>query len=394
MTKPEDQEFVPSQGDDQDGQSEQQLGNPETPTEQSVEGTQSSAYADVTSPHEPATSQVPAGVFREETPSEPVEGIWGRAGEVDQDSIEDWREEDATEVLPAASDEEDFEDDADLEDQAEFDDETDSTDEDEEVEDAEPALSEAEIAIQRERLAQQKERLARQQAEIAARQEAYLAEQEAIAEQQAALERQQAQIAADRAAKAAQAEAEAAALLEEQRAERERLLGTVRTQEEGPTVVTVPGRTVRSTDKFAGAFGLLVLRIVLAAIIGIRGYQKLIDIGGTADFFKTQIPESYATYAAWGVGIAEVVCAAFLLVGLGTRYAAGLVAAIGVAFITLFYWGAFNPFEGYSQGFSGEFQLLVVAAALTLCFLGSGRIGIDANYRLGKERAKEEASIE
>lgn len=251
-------------------------------------------------------------------------------------------------------------------------------------------MTEAELAAQREHLAQQKERLAQQQAEITARQEAYLAEQEALAEQQAALERQQAQLAAERAAEAARLEAEAAARLEQQRAERDRLLGTVRAERAAePKIVTV-SQTVRSTDKFAGAFGLFLLRLVVAGILGIRGYQRLIDIDKTVELFKSVIPEGYVTYAAWGVGIVEILCAALLLFGLATRLAGFLVFALYVAIIVLFCWGNFNPFAGFNLGFSGEFELLLAVVGLMLCFLGSGRVGLDAKIRLSRNRVDEE----
>ena len=93
------------------------------------------------------------------------------------------------------------------------------------------------------------------------------------------------------------------------REERDRMLGTRRPvlDPEPDTTVDEP-RLKPTTDKFFGAFGLFLLRVVAAAIIGLHGFAKAMDIEAVQQMLaNTVIPEPViVSYVLTGaeVGIA------------------------------------------------------------------------------------------
>ena len=205
--------------------------------------------------------------------------------------------------------------------------------------------------------------------------------------QQEELNRQMNELAQQRAAQQAKAEDEAAALIEAQRAARDRRLGTVRPEPQ-PQIVTVEPKPKRTTDKFAGSLALFLLRVVMAGIIGIRGYQRITDLGATEQLFAKFVSDGYVSILAYGLAIGELVVAVLLFFGFATRLAGLLVAAVAICFLVFEYWGNFNPFN--ALGFEGELHLLVATVGVVLLFIGSGRWGIDAGLRLRRQRAREE----
>ena len=189
----------------------------------------------------------------------------------------------------------------------------------------------------------------------------------------------------DPEAERAEREAAAARAREEARAARDRSLGKVHGAAE--PVPAPPVLVKRTTDRFLGSLGLFVLRLVTAAVMGVRGYQHLIDIPGFTDFLtRAELP--YPTYLAWGIGIAEVLAAVSLLFGLLTR-AAGLgIAVLMVGALARVMWGAVNPFQSGVPGFIGETELVLAGVGFLFFCLGAGRWSIDGSIRAGRQKSR------
>jgi uncharacterized membrane protein YphA (DoxX/SURF4 family) len=155
-----------------------------------------------------------------------------------------------------------------------------------------------------------------------------------------------------------------------------------------PEPVTVHHRT---NDKFWGSVGLFLLRLVLAAIFAVRGLNLLTDIpAAQAMFAKTIIPEP--GIMAIVTGVAALLIALSLVLGLLTR-AAGLgIALIGGGALVFFFWGNWSPFVPGRAGFLGDFELLLAAVGILLLCIGAGGWSLDRSIRAGRERDKAERS--
>ena len=189
----------------------------------------------------------------------------------------------------------------------------------------------------------------------------------------------------DPEAERAEREAAAARARDEARAARDRTLGKV----SGPAepVAAPPVVVKRTTDRFLGALGLFVLRLVIAAVMGVRGYQHLTDIPAfTAFLTRAVIP--YPHYLAWGIGIAEVLAAVSLVFGLLTRVAGLGIAALMVGALARVMWGAVNPFQHGVPGFVGELELVLAGVGVLFFCLGAGRWSIDGSVRAGRQKAR------
>ena len=185
---------------------------------------------------------------------------------------------------------------------------------------------------------------------------------------------------------AAAAEAEMARIRAEERAARDRALGTIRSGSV-PEPVAVERQSVRTTDKFFGSLGFFLLRLVTAAIVGTHGAQKLLDIPATQAFFEN-VGLPYAEYLAWGVGTAEVLAAVALIFGFLTRVAGAGIAAIAISALSLVKWGLVNPFVAGQAGFIGELELLLAGVGIVLMLVGGGGWGIDAGIRRGRQQSE------
>lgn len=188
---------------------------------------------------------------------------------------------------------------------------------------------------------------------------------------------------ADReAAEAARAEAERLAI---EKAARNRALGVVAPT--GPEVVAPAPPQKLVTDRFFGAFGLFIFRLIIAGVLGIRAYQMLTDIAGQqAALGHTQLPEP-ATMA-WVAAIGTAALALAFAFGAFVRVAGfGLLvtAALALVFVR---WGAFSVFQDGQQGFVGELELVLAGAGLVFLCLGGGRWGIDGWFRSSRAKAK------
>jgi len=155
--------------------------------------------------------------------------------------------------------------------------------------------------------------------------------------------------------------------------------------------------TQRSTDKFIPSLGLLILRIVMAGIFGLRGFALLANKTAAETVLKGTVlpqPEIWVLVA----GIASMAVALGLLLGLLTRVAglgATLISGGALAFVM---WGpTWSPFDTSPTGFLvgqyaflGEFELLAAVVGFMLLCVGGGGISIDRAFRASRQSDKTE----
>lgn len=157
---------------------------------------------------------------------------------------------------------------------------------------------------------------------------------------------------------------------------------------EAPEPVIVHKRT---NDKFWGSLGLFLLRLVVAAIFAIRGLNLLTDIPAAQAFFaETIIPEP--GIMAIVTGVACLLIAFSLVLGLLTRVAGLGIALIAGGALTFVYWGNWSPFVEGRPGFLGEFELLLAAVGLLFLMIGAGGWSLDRSFRAARARDKAERS--
>jgi uncharacterized membrane protein YphA (DoxX/SURF4 family) len=145
----------------------------------------------------------------------------------------------------------------------------------------------------------------------------------------------------------------------------------------------------RTNDKFWGSVGLFLLRIVLAAILAVRGLNILTDIpAAQAQFAQTIIP--YPSIMAIVTGVAALLIALSLILGLLTRVAGLGIALIGGGALAFVQWGNWSPFIAGRPGFLGDYELLLTAVGILLLCIGAGGWSLDRSVRAGRERNKAE----
>ncbi len=166
-------------------------------------------------------------------------------------------------------------------------------------------------------------------------------------------------------------------------------------------VVAAPAPVVvtqRSTDKFFPSFGLLLLRIVLAAVFGIRGFDLLANRDAVNTALQSTVlpqPEIWT----WVAGIGSLAVALCLLLGLLTRVAGAGALLIAAGSLCFVMWGAsWNPFAtpptSFLTGqyaFLGEFELLAAVVGFMFLCVGGGGISIDRAYRSSRQHEKTAA---
>ena len=163
-----------------------------------------------------------------------------------------------------------------------------------------------------------------------------------------------------------------------ERAARARALGSVPLSDAPADLPPPPHKP--DNDRFLGSVGLLVLRLILVAFVGVRGIQVLFDIEGTTAWLAGHgLPA--ITVLAWVLGVVLLLCTLMLLLGFGTRTAALIIALMTIALLVFVRWGAVPMFSAGQPGFLGEGELLAAGVALALVFLGSGGWAVDGAMR-------------
>lgn len=176
-------------------------------------------------------------------------------------------------------------------------------------------------------------------------------------------------------------------LAAERQARRERL-GVVETSDDN-AVRSSQAKPPRTTDKFAGAFPLFILRLITAAVVGITGYQMLTPVEDTAAVLETTIlPEPQLM--AWILGFTLAGLAIFLVLGLLQRVVGLLLMVYSIGMLVILRWGDFNPFRELFEGFMGDKELLLAGIGFLLLMVGGGRWGIDGAFRASRAKAKAE----
>ncbi|HEX5336773.1 MAG TPA: DoxX family membrane protein [Propionicimonas sp.] len=159
-----------------------------------------------------------------------------------------------------------------------------------------------------------------------------------------------------------------------------------------PVPVVAPEPVIvhkRTNDKFWGSVGLFLLRLVLAAILAVRGLNILTDIpAAQAQFAQTIIP--YPSIMAIVTGVAALLIALSLILGLLTRVAGLGIALIGGGALAFVQWGNWSPFIAGRPGFLGDYELLLTAVGVLLLCIGGGGWSLDRSVRAGRERNKAE----
>lgn len=174
------------------------------------------------------------------------------------------------------------------------------------------------------------------------------------------------------AAEAAE-EARIAEQLRQEKEARDQRLGLVATSDANELRAPLPPRP--GVGRFA-SFGLLVLRFVIAGVLGVAAVQVLTSINETADYLgNTLIP--YPREVAWGLGFTMAAMAVMLVLGLGVRAAGFLLTALSVGALVFLRWGPFPIFVDGMEGFRGDKDLILAAIGILLFCIGGGRAGID-----------------
>jgi len=152
--------------------------------------------------------------------------------------------------------------------------------------------------------------------------------------------------------------------------------------------VVPPDPDRSDNDRPFGSLGLAIVRLVLAAFLGVRGVQVLLNIVDTSDWLaQRDIPISDTI--AWGLGLSLVLVAVLLVLGLGVRLAGGLTAIMAIAVLVFLRWGYSGLLVDGEPGYLGDVEVLIAGLGLMLLCLGSGGWAIDASLRHDRARREQ-----
>ncbi|MDQ2758728.1 MAG: DoxX family membrane protein [Actinomycetota bacterium] len=140
-------------------------------------------------------------------------------------------------------------------------------------------------------------------------------------------------------------------------------------------------RTHHVVDRFDGSLGLLLLRLVVAAVVGVRGLQKISHRDETVQMLRAVRMPAYDVLGAL-FGPVQLAMAVALVLGLAVRVVGAGVAASAITALVLVNWATGSQiFTSGVPGFDGDFQLLLAGAGVALLGLGGGGLGLDRVVR-------------
>ncbi|MCW3156490.1 DoxX family protein [Micropruina sonneratiae] len=143
--------------------------------------------------------------------------------------------------------------------------------------------------------------------------------------------------------------------------------------------------TKRTTDGFLGSVSLFLLRLVVAAIMAVRGLEIVTNLpAAEAKFATTIIPEP--KIMALVTGVAALAIAVALVFGLLTRLAGLGVTLITAGALVFVLWGNWSPFVTGQSGFIGELELLLAGVGLVFLCIGAGGFSLDRSFRKSREK--------
>ena len=141
-----------------------------------------------------------------------------------------------------------------------------------------------------------------------------------------------------------------------------------------------PQRVRHVVDRFDGAVGLLILRLVTAAILAVRGLQMVQDQDVSGDRFEQWgLPNPDVLVIV--VGAVAFASAFLLIIGALVRVAGLAIAVLAVASLVYVNWRSGDVFTSGQPGFRGELELLLAGVGLTFAGLGGGGWGVDRRFR-------------
>ncbi|SDS84677.1 DoxX family protein [Microlunatus soli] len=135
---------------------------------------------------------------------------------------------------------------------------------------------------------------------------------------------------------------------------------------------------------------LLLARVGLGWVLIMHGIRRWQDQGIESQIaYLKQFATPFATYAAWGGTLLEIVGGIFLIVGALTPLVAAAIVAEQVLIVLYTSWYKtfyVNKVSGETVTWQGGYEYSVVIALLALLLVvhGSGRIGIDRLFRRRK----------
>lgn len=142
--------------------------------------------------------------------------------------------------------------------------------------------------------------------------------------------------------------------------------------------------TRRTTDRFLGGFALFLLRLVVAAILTVRGLDFVMNPVAAQELFATTVVPEPAIMSAV-TGFASLAIAVALVFGLLTRVAGLGVTLIAGGALAFVLWGNWSPFVAGRAGFVGELELLLAVVGLVLLCVGGGGFSLDRSFRKSRE---------
>jgi uncharacterized membrane protein YphA (DoxX/SURF4 family) len=175
---------------------------------------------------------------------------------------------------------------------------------------------------------------------------------------------------------------EAARVRREERAARDRQLGKVIAAPDDADEPLVTKFTTPSTYKGLPSLGVLLFRLVIAAVVGIRAWQHITHLSATRDMWAATIAPSPGIIAWTQIGL-EIAIAVMLVLGLGTRIAGLLLLILAIAQLAFVQWGVVSPFQPGAADFIGAVDVMLAGAGMLFATVGGGRIAFDGAIHTG-----------
>jgi uncharacterized membrane protein YphA (DoxX/SURF4 family) len=175
---------------------------------------------------------------------------------------------------------------------------------------------------------------------------------------------------------------EAARVRREERAARDRQLGKVIAAPDDADEPLVTKFTTPSTYKGLPSLGVLLFRLVIAAVVGIRAWQHITHLSATRDMWAATIAPRPGIIAWTQIGL-EIAIAVMLVLGLGTRIAGLLLLILAIAQLAFVQWGVVSPFQPGAADFIGAVDVMLAGAGVLFATVGGGRIAFDGAIHTG-----------
>jgi len=147
--------------------------------------------------------------------------------------------------------------------------------------------------------------------------------------------------------------------------------------------------TTPSTYKGLPSLGVLLFRLVIAAVVGIRAWQHITHLSATRDMWAATIVPSPGIIAYTQIGL-EIAIAVMLVIGLGTRIAGLLLLVLAIAQLAFVQWGVVSPFQPGAADFIGVVDVMLAGAGVLFATVGGGRIAFDGPIHSSRTHRKND----